>query len=84
MRLVLGSCKINSSLHLPSRILKVFIEALNGLSHIYYPDALNNTLLSQGSVLENSSHSGNGWQIIESKDRKAVEELPTAKVQLEG
>lgn len=34
IRLVFGSCKTNTSLHRPSRILRVYIEAFNGLSHI--------------------------------------------------
>ena len=28
------------------------MEALTGLSHTYHPDGLNNTVLSQGCVLE--------------------------------
>ena len=51
MRLVLGGCKASRSLHLPTRILKVFIEALMGFSHVLHPDGLNNTLLFQGCVL---------------------------------
>lgn len=34
-RLVLGSRKMNSFLHTASRILKVYIEAVTGFSHIY-------------------------------------------------
>ena len=34
-----------------ARILKVYIEALTGFSHIFNPDSLNNTLLSQGCIL---------------------------------
>ena len=52
MRLVLGGCKASRSLHLPTRILKVFIEALMGFSLIYCSVGLNNTLLSQGCILE--------------------------------
>ena len=52
MRLVLGSCKTSKFVHLPARILKVSMEALTGLSHTYHPDGLNNTVLSQGCVLE--------------------------------
>lgn len=50
-RLVLGSCKMNRSPHLPSRILKVYIADLTGFSHLYCPDGLNCTLLPQGCVL---------------------------------
>lgn len=38
-RLVLGSHKTSGSPHLPTRIVKVCIEALPGLQ--YYPDGLN-------------------------------------------
>ena len=31
---------------------KFNIEALTGFSHVYHPDGLNNTLLSQGCILE--------------------------------
>lgn len=43
----------------PTRILKVCIEALTGFSYIYYPDVLNNRLLSQGCALETGSHCAN-------------------------
>lgn len=38
-----------------------------GFSHVHRPDGLN-TLLSQGCILENGSHSGNGWRNLHSKD----------------
>ena len=38
MRLVLGGCKMSRSLHLPSRILRVYLEALTGFIHDYHPD----------------------------------------------
>ena len=34
-RLVLGGCKKSGSPHQPARILKVYIEALTGFSHVY-------------------------------------------------
>ena len=46
-KLVLGCCKLSKSPHLTTRILKVYIEALTEFSHMYYPDDLSNTLLSQ-------------------------------------
>jgi len=52
IRLVLGGRKMSRSLHLPTRILRVYIEALMGFSHIQSPDGLNNTFLSQGYILE--------------------------------
>lgn len=51
--------KTSRSLHLPARILKVSIEALTGLSHVYCTDGLNNTLLSQSYVLEHGSRREN-------------------------
>ena len=52
VRLVLGGSKTSRSLHLPTRIWKVYIEALMGFGHVFYPDGLNNALLFQGCVLE--------------------------------
>lgn len=46
-RLVLGCCKMSKSPHLTTKILKVYIEALTEFSHMYHPDDLSNTLLSQ-------------------------------------
>lgn len=65
----LGLHRMSRSLPPPSIILKVYMEALTGLSHTSCPDGLNNTLLSQGQVLENGSHCGSGWQNVHSKDR---------------
>ena len=33
-------------------ILKVYIEVLMGFSHLYHPDVVKHTLLSQGCILE--------------------------------
>ena len=44
--LVLGDCMISRSLHLPTRILKVYVEAFTGFSHIFSQDGFNNTLPS--------------------------------------
>ena len=68
MRLVLGDCKMSKFLHLPARILKVYIDTLMGFSHIYYPDDLNNISLSQGCVLETSSACSNGGKKVYSND----------------
>ena len=51
LRLVLGSCKMDRSPDPLPRILKVYVEAL--IHHISHLDGLNNTLISQGCVLEN-------------------------------
>lgn len=60
------------------------MEALTGFSHIYSPDDLNSTLLSQGGILENGSHCGNDGQSIHSKERGRSEKLPIAGLQLMG
>lgn len=75
MRFVLGGCETNRLLNLPTRILKVYLEAFTGFSHMYFPDGLHHTLLSQGCVLENSSSCGKGGQKVHGKGRGGVEEL---------
>lgn len=67
LRLFLGSHKMSRSSHLPTRILKVYAEALTGFSRIFSPDGLNTTLFSQGGILENGSSCGNTWQNLYSK-----------------
>ena len=37
---------------LTAKILRVYIEALTGFSHVFSPDGLDSTLLSQGCILE--------------------------------
>ena len=54
MRIVLGGLKTRS-LHLTSRILKVYTEGLPGFIHIFSPDGLNNTFLSQVHILQRPS-----------------------------
>ena len=46
-----------------------------GFSRINHPDGLNNTLLSQGRVLENGFHCGMGGQSFPSKDGEVVRSL---------
>ena len=71
----LGTCRT---------ILEVYREALTGFSHIFCPDGLNHTLLSQDCILETSSHCRNvGWN-VHSKDRGGVRSPPIARVQLSG
>lgn len=50
-RIVFGGWGIDRSFS-PTRLLKVYIEGLTGFNHVYYPDGLNNILLSQGHVFE--------------------------------
>lgn len=60
---------MSRSLHPSARIVKVYIEALTGCSCIHSPAGLNNTLLSQGCVLENGSHYRNNERNVYSKVR---------------
>lgn len=83
-KLRLGCLKMGRSLHLSMRILEVYIEALTGFSYMYYPEGLNHTLFSQGSVIENGSHCRIVGQNIHFKDREGNEEPPIAWVQVKG
>lgn len=71
-RLGLGGRKTSTALHSPTRILKVYIEALTGFSHIYHPESLNTTLLSQGSILRAVSGNKEGKWNTHSKDGEWV------------
>ena len=83
-RFVWGCRKTSRSPHPPASILKVYTEAVTGLNHLHCPEGLNNSLFSQGCVLETSSHCGSGGQNVRSKDRGWGEEHPIAQVQLAG
>lgn len=69
-RLVLGDPKTSRCLYWPSRILKVYWEALTALSQVCHKDGLNYTLLPQGCVLEKSPTLCKGRRNIHSKDRE--------------
>ena len=68
-RLVSGSCKTSRPSHLPTRILRVYIDTLTGFNHVFSPVGLHNTLLSQGCASKNSGtgkqtvHSGTGEEM---------------------
>lgn len=81
-RLVLGSHK--NDLCICLQILTVCIEALTGFSHIYCPDGLNATLLSQGYVLRAASESREAKWNLHCKDRGGGEEPPIVQVWLTG
>lgn len=81
MMLVLGNCKMNRCLHLSTRILRVYIEALSEFSHVYQPDGFDDILVSQGCVLESGSYCGNSGQNTHSKDKGGHEEPLIALVQ---
>lgn len=68
----------------PNRILKVYIGAFSGFSHIHSPEGLNTTLFSQDYDVENGSHYGNGGQMVHSKDRGGDKDPLIVQVQLEG
>ena len=71
----LGSCKMNWSPHLPARIFKVHVEVSSGFHQVFPPGGLNNTLLSQGCVLEISSSCGNSGPKAYFTDRGGGEAL---------
>lgn len=84
MRLVLGNWKMNTSSHQPTRILKVYVEALSGLSHVYRPDGLENTLLSLSYALGTAPTVGIVGRTVCSKERRGGEEPSIAHVQVKG
>lgn len=61
--------KMSGSRPPPTRILKVYGEALVGFSHMYHPDGLRDTLFSQGCILENGSSCGNSGRNVHAKDK---------------
>ena len=56
-RLVLGSHRTNRSPPLSAKVLRVYTEALTGVSHVFSPDGLN-IWLSQGCIFEMASAVG--------------------------
>lgn len=80
----LGGHKMSRSPHLPTRILKVHMEAFTGFNHIHSLDGLNNTYLSQGCVLEDGSYCTNSGQSRHSKNRGGDGETPIAWGSLSG
>lgn len=51
MRLVLHSCKMNTSQHPPTRILHIYIRVLMGFSHVLGPDSVYTVFLSPACIL---------------------------------
>ena len=78
---VLGSPKMNSSPHSPSRTLKDYVEPWTESSHAYRPGGLNNTLLS---CPWNSSHHGKGGQNVPSEYSGGGVMHPVSRVQFWG
>lgn len=60
---------MSDSPHLPTSGLKVYAKALTGFSQVYHLEGLNNTMLSQGCVLEKWSHYGTSEKNVHPKDR---------------
>lgn len=58
-------CKMSE---FPHQNLEVYTETLMRFNHVHRPDGFNGTQLSQGYVLENSSHCGIGGENVHSKD----------------
>ena len=79
-RLGFGGCKIGRSLPMPTRMLKVHVEALMGLRQVYCPDGLN-TPVSEGCILKTAVVM---VERIYSKDRGDGEEPPNAQTHLLG
>ena len=65
---------MSRSLHLPTRILKVYIDVLIGFSDIFSPDHLN-TLLSQDCVLEEAPPVGTVGKLYIPRTREKVSNL---------
>ena len=74
-RLVLGGYKMCRSQHLPSKILKVYIEALTSFSHIYTRQIVPIPKLSQGSVLEMAPVTGTMGGVYVPRTEKVVRSL---------
>lgn len=74
-RFVLGNHQMSRSRHLPTRILRVPLEALTGLSRVHLPESLNTTLLSQGCILETVQAMGTVGGMYISRTGKGIKTL---------
>ena len=74
-RFVLSNHKMSRTLHQPAVILKVYTEVLTGLSHTFSTDGLNETLFSQGCILENDSGCGHCEHNIHARAGERVRSL---------
>lgn len=57
--------------------LKLYTEALRGFGHVHGPEVLAHALLSQGRILEDSSHCWHGGQNVHAKDGGGVQVVKT-------
>ena len=69
MGLVLVDLKMRS-LHLPVRILKVYVETLTGSRHLHCPEVLNNTSLTLSCLLETAARMGRISKELHSRDQE--------------
>lgn len=81
-RLVLGGHKTSRSPHPPALILKVYIEALTGFSHVSCPGILITTLPSQVRIFGGASEIREGKWNAHSKNKGRGEASPIAWVHL--
>lgn len=72
LRLVLGSHTMSRSPHCPAKILKVLTEALMRFSHMFSLGGLNDSLLSQGSVLGTPSGVGKAGRMLAPRTREGA------------
>lgn len=77
----ISSLPIQGSFHHVINFLKVKLDTC---LRLFQPIGINNTLLSQGYVVENGSSYGNSGQWVYSKGRRESEELLITWVQLTG
>lgn len=74
---LLGTHKMSRSLHPPARILKVYMGAFTGFSHVEDPVDLNNILPSHGCILETAPTVGM-WMQCTFQSRGGSKEPPIA------
>ena len=63
MRLVLAGCIVPTHQNLKVYIVYINLYSLTGFSHMFSPDGLNNTLLSQGCVLVTAPTVGTVYRV---------------------
>lgn len=77
-----ASKQVDLHTHSPAGILKVYIDAFPGFSHVSSPGSLHAMFLSQGCILRAASGSRESKQNTNFKDREGSGETPVAWVQL--
>ena len=82
--LALGSSKMSRSPHLPARILKVYIEALTGFSHVYVQMVSTTRCSLKATSFNMSPTVGKVGRTHVSRTQEVGEEPPIAGVQLTG